>query len=262
MDVKKYIESGIIEAYCLQQTAEKETREVECLSKIYPEIQERIYAFNEELHELSAKMAISPIPSLKAKIFEEIDRIPKMRIEKNENEASVKQVNTNWLAAASALLLLGLGFLLYQFSHLQGDYQQLAKSSAEIQERNNDLRSQIEQSQEQLAFLTHSATQEWVLSDPNQADLIKAIVYWNPNNQKYFLTAESLSDPDPRSQYQVWAIIGDQPVSIGLIEPGEKFIALSHIELSDIDAFGITMEKMGGSKQPTMSQLKAIGTSG
>lgn len=88
------------------------------------------------------------------------------------------------LAAASVLLLLGLSLLLYKFSNLRGDYQQLAEASENIQQTNKELRSQVEQSREQMTFLTDEATQEWLLSDPQQAEQIKAKVYWNPKKQR------------------------------------------------------------------------------
>ena len=42
VDVKAYIESGILESYVLGFASEQEVQEVRCLSHIYPEIAEEL----------------------------------------------------------------------------------------------------------------------------------------------------------------------------------------------------------------------------
>ncbi len=72
MDIKDIIASGVVESYVLGLASEKEARAVECLSKIYPEIQEEIFRCAETVELFAQKGAVAVPTSVKTSILEKI----------------------------------------------------------------------------------------------------------------------------------------------------------------------------------------------
>ena len=68
MDPKKYIESGIIDDYVMGFVSEQEQREVQCLSKIYPEINEALRQAEDLMGTWALESAMEPPAGLKEKI--------------------------------------------------------------------------------------------------------------------------------------------------------------------------------------------------
>ena len=72
MDIKAYIESGIIESYVLGMADDQERAELEQYSRQYPEIRAAIDAFELSLEQNAMANAIQPAAHVKANILAEI----------------------------------------------------------------------------------------------------------------------------------------------------------------------------------------------
>ncbi len=69
MDIKQYIESGILEEYCMGLlTAEDEAFVIQ-LSLIYPEVKQEITEIEKVLYNISSQNAVVPDPRLKQQIL-------------------------------------------------------------------------------------------------------------------------------------------------------------------------------------------------
>lgn len=74
-----------------------------------------------------------------------------------------------------------------------------------------------------------------------------------PDSDLAVLQADGLEDLPPDKTYQVWALRGDEPASIGFLgvaSRGEVITTLG-VDLSGADAVAVTVEPRGGSLQPT-----------
>ncbi|HPZ88874.1 MAG TPA: anti-sigma factor, partial [Flavihumibacter sp.] len=58
-------------------------------------------------------------------------------------------------------------------------------------------------------------------------------------------------------QYQLWAIVNGKPQNAGLLQNCNEFCYLS--TNSNAQAFAITLEKTGGSEEPTLTEMLVLG---
>jgi anti-sigma-K factor RskA len=81
---------------------------------------------------------------------------------------------------------------------------------------------------------------------------------WDTKTKEVYLTTNKLPAPPQDMQYQLWAIADGKPVSAGMYsDDKDARIALSTIE--NAQAFAITLEKKGGSEEPTMENMYVMG---
>jgi mannose-6-phosphate isomerase-like protein (cupin superfamily) len=73
MDIKAYIESGILELYALDQLAVQKKLELERLLIIYPELNEELTQIHDALEHLAMVTAVAPTLYLKDRIVEQIE---------------------------------------------------------------------------------------------------------------------------------------------------------------------------------------------
>ena len=73
INIKEYIESGVLEDYLSGNVSEQERREVECLSKIYPEIKAELEQLSEAVERYAFAHSVSPPASLKEKIMAQLE---------------------------------------------------------------------------------------------------------------------------------------------------------------------------------------------
>ena len=78
-----------------------------------------------------------------------------------------------------------------------------------------------------------------------------------PDEKMALVTVEGLAPLSADKTYQVWAISGDKPASIGLFNasPSGQAAAVMEIDLSGAQVVAITIEPAGGSPQPTMQPI-------
>ncbi|MHA4896003.1 hypothetical protein ACXZ1K_14720 [Pedobacter sp. PWIIR3] len=72
MEIREYIESGILETYLLGSATKDEARELERLKFKYPEIQNELHKLEMEMENLAQQMAITPPPTAWLKIEDHI----------------------------------------------------------------------------------------------------------------------------------------------------------------------------------------------
>lgn len=72
MDVKAYIESVILEQYALGEVTDQERREVDCLSKIYPEVITALVEAEQDLESIARAGAVKAPAGMKVNIIAEL----------------------------------------------------------------------------------------------------------------------------------------------------------------------------------------------
>ncbi len=279
MDPKKYIESGILDDYVMGFVSDQERQEVQCLAKIYPEINEALRQAEDLMATWAADNAVAPPLELKDKILAnlgeqeaasaEIPFSPKeeavvreLPLETDRNASA--QTPFAWIAAAAAVLLAA--YLAWEWQSSLALQDEMQTIIVQQENRVDNLESDLqglelskEEMQRSLAVLSDPNLQKVALNSVKEELSAAATIYWNPEEKKtYFLRNELPPEPSD-AQYQLWAIVRGKPVSIGLLALNEETNLQLMEGIDKADAFAITLEPLGGSENPTLEQMVVLG---
>jgi len=279
LDPKKYIESGILDDYVMGFVSDQERQEVQCLAKIYPEINEALRQAEDLMATWAADNAVAPPLELKDKILAnlgeqeaasaEIPFSPKeeavvreLPLETDRNASA--QTPFAWIAAAAAVLLAA--YLAWEWQSSLALQDEMQTIIVQQENRVDNLESDLqglelskEEMQRSLAVLSDPNLQKVALNSVKEELSAAATIYWNPEEKKtYFLRNELPPEPSD-AQYQLWAIVRGKPVSIGLLALNEETNLQLMEGIDKADAFAITLEPLGGSENPTLEQMVVLG---
>jgi hypothetical protein len=291
MEIKQYIESGILESYVLGMASEQDKKAVECLSKIYPEIKQELEEIEELLFISNNQSAKYPPIHLKSKIFDIIENTPQNNaniVDSTSSETATKEQiilesesshsgnqskvirmipkSRVFAMAASFIILMGaISVFIYNQNKLAMEKLSLANNQELIKLKDELLQTKttLDITNNQLAVFKNSDYKKIILNgietkNPNG----KAVVSWNPEEQQLVFSPESLPTPPQDKQYQLWAIADGVPVDLGVIAKELEVGQIQNIslaQLKNVSAFAITLEKNGGVPSPTLEELYLIG---
>lgn len=272
MDIKEYISSGIIESYILDVTTDQERREVECMSKIYPEIQSELMAVQEQFMHLSQTWAKEPPASLRGKVLATIANTP----QDEEGDAPIIQMSTEsassegsgtwkWAAAACAIgVALLSGLLIRNNSTMEDQASQLTAYENKINEQGSALlavQEELNKYADQKSFLLDPATTTIALQGTAVSPQSGMRIHWNKDQQKMIMSSLELPQPNKELQYQLWAIVDGAPVDLGVFDlPENDDLLVRETSVSNVQAFAVTLETAGGNPSPNLEQLYVIGS--
>lgn len=269
VDIKAYIESGVIESYVLGLVDKQEKQEVECLSKIYPELAAELAANQKIIEDFVQSFGENPPAHLKKAILEKIKNTPQISDEEsvpnkialnNPKKNNISLVN-NWAIAASVVFLIAVGMLSVWNLNLKQD---IANNNLVQIETIKGLKEKLNQSQIKIEdiqnILSNESTKNVVLRGSAISPNSKANIYWNQQENKIVFVNNSLPKTAEKKQYQLWAIADGKPVDLGVLQATESEITIRNLsDLKNIQAFAITLEPFGGSPAPHLDQLFVIG---
>lgn len=254
MNVKEYISSGIIESYVLGLASEAERQEFEQNCVQYPEIAQARTAFEIALEEKMLEDAVAvPLP-LKQKIDEKIKSSTfETATEYLEDERTpVRQIGAwRWIAAASLILLV---VSLYWTISTTKKYRDLQAQNKELQEKIQQSTAQVSDMQDDMEKLKHPMKTAALKSEDDRA---YAIVYWDTvsASRNVYLMINNLPQAPTDKQYQLWALLNNEPIDLGMIEVKQKRLLYQMKNVQNAQAFAITLEPKGGSEKPTTAPI-------
>ena len=74
------------------------------------------------------------------------------------------------------------------------------------------------------------------------------------------LSSLEMPSNDDDHQYQLWALVDGKPVDLGVFDSSENNSGMKRMKsVKGAQAFAVTLEPKGGSVNPTMDQMMAIG---
>ena len=254
MDLREFIESGILENYVLGLASAEERREVEQMAQAHPEVKEALLAIEEDLTDYARSQA-PPMPEgLREKILQRIDA------EGSAGPASPKSPAVgSWPMAVAVLLLAGLAFLFWKNRQVRAAHEQTRNELQALQTDCAEQGKRLLQMQEQIAILRDDSYRPVIMEGTEKAPGAIAAVYWNPEKREAYLDTRSLPTPPAGKQYQLWALVGGQPVDMGVFDLAlqAEFQQVPFIE--NPDAFAVTLEPAGGSVSPTLEEMYVVG---
>lgn len=273
MNIREYIDSGVIELYVMNALTATEAAEVEALARQYPEIKAEIEETQSVMQLYTQAFAQIPNPELKNKILE--------RLKEDFNEKQDSQIDTTEdlheipKTANKTLLseihpknqllpwvIAGLGLIASLLFYIQ--YQKITKIQLECEENQklNELKAnkQIADLNFRLDILKSSETKTIPLKSVIKEDKnLEATVYWSASQNATFLSIHNLPEPPAGKQYQLWAIVDKKPVDAGIFEYNLTAL-LTMKGFNEAEAFAITLEPEGGSTSPSLDKMYVLGT--
>ncbi len=261
--------------------SEQERQEVQCLSKIYPEINEVLRSSENIMSTWAADFSEAPPAHLRAKI---LDNLPPQEelaeqdpAERSEDKSKVidfseldsrKELTSkpNYWSYAAAIAFIFGALMVWQWqsarsSSLEMKNEMLVQEAQmqEMQETFDAMALDKQQKESLLAVVSDPAVQKVVMGPAKEDMNATAAMYWNKETQKAYFHRLALPAEPSDSQYQLWAIIDGKPKSMGMVSLEEN-VAWQELErVENAQAFAITLEPMGGSESPTLENMMVIG---
>ena len=247
MDIKKYIESGVLEHYLLGLLSESEAREVERLASEYPEIRKELDSLEVSLENFAQANATKMPEGLTDKILNKI----------NEQSTTKPKISADrkaqlwWAIFAFVLFAVATKFFL--------ENRELKQNLEQIQIEKDSLEQNLNSTQRDLEIC--NAGQKVIMRGTNKEPRAIASVLYNPENQTATLEVIDMPDPPSGKQYQLWALVDGTPIDMGVFDvQSDQNTPQSVPFIENADGFAVTLEPSGGSLNPTLSEMVVIGT--
>jgi anti-sigma-K factor RskA len=246
-NIQEYLDSGVIEMYVLDQLSDAEREAVEKLATQFPEIREEIAEVEEAMGTYHTLEGLTPPDHILSNIM---DATAPSTVEEPIVTALPKRtLSIIWPMAAA---VVGLALAAWMYMGKQSAQQEIAalkKTTENLRANEQVISSRLQVTEQELNELKGSCCAERVVVKAGDQPI--ASIYWNKNTRLAHLKLENLDDPG-NEQYQLWAIVGGKPVSIGVVDWEALQKGLVSFEFKNKpEAFAISREPFGGSPVPT-----------
>jgi anti-sigma-K factor RskA len=266
-DSSAYIESGILELYILGQLSASEMLEVEKRAAASPEIRRELEAIEIALERYALDNAVEPRQNLFAELEAQLDPIKQTPVSIQPpapvalHQRSTKPLQYA-LAACIALLVISGIALINAHSKLNQAEEQIIALRTE-KDRYASGMNVLKQTNAELQTVADMVEDSnWAivpLGGTKTSPASKMMVYWNRKSQDVVLDKSRMKLPenDQAHQYQLWAIVAGKPVDLGVFDmkADSTQLLLKMKEVGKAEAFAVTLEKRGGSVNPTMENM-------
>lgn len=263
----EYIETGILELYVLGQLSASEMLEVEQRLAASPEIRRELEAIEIALERYALENAVEPREDLFTAIETQLDPVQQTTFSiQPPPPVVVRQQSSKFLqyalAACVGLLVVSGIALINAHSQLNQAEQQIIALRTE-KDRYASSMNVMKQTNSELQTVANMVDDpNWAtvqLAGTERAPASKMMVYWNKKSQHVMLDNSRMKLPeyDKSHQYQLWAIVGGKPVDLGVfdVQADSTHLLLKMKEVGKAEAFAVTLEKRGGSVNPTMENM-------
>lgn len=251
MNKEQFLNTGLLEQFALGLTDPEESAVVEQYLGEFPELRDELYAMQEALENYAKQYAISPPDAVKQNIMQGVEDT---NLQPQAGKGALYTSGMTWSKWLSyaALIALTLGYL-YQSNRYKQTKMELRNATVALSSCEG-LNKSLQDSKRIYAFISDIHTQPITLKGTSAHADATALVYWNEDRKQGYFFASGLPEPPTDKQYQIWADVEDEMISIGLLDYQTK--DLQTIEyIAQAKSLNITLEPKGGSTKPTVSNL-------
>lgn len=276
MDVERYISTGILEDYVLGQVSDQERREVECLSKIYPEIADALKNYEVSLEGYAQHYARKVPDSVREGFLNKIKNTPRDPIWKKvggdadspsgpaaESIAEYPEKSSRpFMYIAAAVAILAVIVAGWQYVENQSKEERINKLTAEqtdMNRRYDTLQTRLDNLAESKNEMFDADVKRVMLKSVKEDQPMEMPLVWNTKTGEVKLNMDALPGLPADKQYQLWGLKDGKPRNMGVLPKNENGILVADAAGLDCDAFAITIEPMGGKPEPTLDQLVVMG---
>lgn len=251
MDKTYILENGILEQYVLGELTASEQQQVEVALGLHAELRKQLEQIEIDFENLAFENGINAPDTVKKQLFQSIaDKgVKTLPIDSNKTK------NYSLGIAASIAGLLSIGSI-YMYSELASIKQQLQIVEQDNIQLNTDLENlntDLVETKKWYATINDPETEKYVLKGNSLLPSATLISYVNDSKKSVVINTEQLPKLDKEHDYQMWADVEGVMVNMGIIDPNKDMLAMNYIE--NAESLNITIEPVGGSDHPTVSQL-------
>ncbi len=266
-DLKSYIESGILEQYALGDLSVEERLEVEKYAQIYPEVKSELIEIESALLSYAISNAIEPSEGLRNKVLNSLEKAEAEVRALPATSSKALKFYKYAFAASLALLFISVILLINLNNKLNDSYTQIAVLQTGNQRFSNQVNyidEELRDTRNALHFYQNQTAYKLVtLKGSDKAPEASMLVAFNPEEEEVMIDLSSLKMPsnDKEHQYQLWAMVDGKPVDLGVFDSEGDSTGMKKMKsVKNAQAFAVTLELRGGSANPTMDQMMAIGS--
>lgn len=260
MNIKEYIDSGIVEYVVLGLAKPQDRAEFEQLCMRYPELVQAREAFEAKLEDFYIQQTSTIVlpTDLRLRFTEAMENssINQTPTKVLTMENSNRPRRTNWLAVASVILLIACAYFAYQF---YSQNETLKKANAELQQKADSTDAILQQIIAEQKVFKDSNVTVVSMEGTKVAPRSSANVYWDSTNSSVFLVVKNMPKLPTDQQYQLWALIDGKPKDLGVFDSEQEKLILKMKGTQKAEAFAITIEKKGGNPSPTLEKMQSLG---
>ncbi|WP_432709122.1 anti-sigma factor [Pedobacter sp.] len=261
MNIQDYISSGILETYLLGLAGEEEARELEQLCLKYPEVKAALEEAESMMENYAQLHAIAPPAPAKEQIWSAIQQSATVdsQVEKPSPLPAKRFKLSHYITAAAILVIVaGVPYHIYKMNKYEREISILEEEKQQILVENKNFQARIKQASDELELLSSADTKSIKLAGVAGHEAQQANLFLT-NKGGLFINATHLETLPDNQQYQLWAIVKGKPVSAGLINQQGDSVLQKMINIKNAELYAITIEKQGGSVEPTLSQMVVAG---
>jgi hypothetical protein len=254
VNIREYISSGIIESYVMGMASDQERAEFERLCSQYPELLEARIEFEKALEKKAFANAMEPPAFLKQKIWSAIKEdnassttpVISMAANKSFQQVPVRRMrNWAWVAAASVVVLLVSGYLVYS------NYERNQRLRKEIAGAKQKIEVMDTRARKMEDLLSRTEPKQVKVATPTQVIPPTFNVYWDSTNADAYLVIDNLVPLPEHQQYEIWFVEKGKHTNIGRFDaPEDGKIILRIPEGRDVDSFAITIARKEENAHP------------
>ena len=253
-DIKKFLESGVLEKY-LMGTCDPETAsKVEAFISEHPEVKVEYDKLQDNIEKEAMKLSVAAPSGLKEAIVSCLDDDDNYKI---KSQLVRKENNLRFLRLipwAAALFGIISSISLYNHNHnLKNHNMELHADFNMLEQKFQSQETEMALLEEKLFISGHDKTARIRLAGNQQSPDFKTTAFWNNVAGKVILYVNELGPIDDAHCHQVWGDVNGEMIDLGMLPLKPGPVELKY--LKNAESINITIEPKGGSEHPTVSKL-------
>ncbi len=257
MDVKEYISSGILELYAMGALSSSEMKGVDETCSSNPEVAMELKQVQDSLNNYAKAHQRNPRPEVRSDLMNKIAaaggkaKVIQMR---SPHELTYKYL----IAACIASLIISTFasvFFYQKWSEAEDRYVVMVNEKNVMAQNLNVVRFNYDKMNHDMSVMRDPAISIITLRAIDSTKYYMAHVMWNKYTRQTFIDVADLPAPGEDKQYQLWALMGGQPIDAGVFDMPEEGGMQKVKAVVDAEMWAVTLEPKGGSNSPTMDQM-------
>ncbi|WP_439556690.1 anti-sigma factor [Dyadobacter sp.] len=178
-------------------------------------------------------------------------------------EMEIRQVTPLWAkisVAAAILLALFAGWSAMQMGEYRKNNEQLAAEVGSMKGEMEGMKNSLTYTESLAGMYRNPQYKVVKMAGMPKSPESSVAAFWNQKTNEVMLDVENLPAAPAGKQYQLWTIVGGQPVDMGMLDNqfSGKVLKMKNSKPGAV-AFAITLEKEGGVPSPTMEEMVVMG---
>jgi hypothetical protein len=252
MDINQYISSGIIEMHVMGLCSPEESNELELLRTLHPRLNEAVFVFEKAFENTLMQHATEqPDTVTDKKILKSLQAMPTPVLPMLTGNVKVKSLNWFKPAAAAAAVLFAISSIFNYTLYKKIKIQELALA---------ETKKVTSLPQNDYAVLKTPGITPVAMYGVGYHSICRCTLFWDKKTGKAYMMIHHLVPSGTEKQYQLWAMVDDKPVNIGVVDDTirDRFVELKNIP-EGATAFTVTLENAAGSTTPTLEETYVTG---